>query len=149
MRFHALMLAAALAAVMPAFSFAADKALHTAVASSPRPGGERPRAGAPHPAATLEFWGLKPGQTVIEIAPGGGYWSEILAPYAKKTGGRYIAATGRPDQKLPDKFSDTAPYGTIQYTVFGEKSGPLGPANSADLVITARNIHDWMWTPGF
>src|SRR5437764_7000306 len=153
MRFHALMLAAALIGVlpglMPVSAFAADAALTAAVAASSRAPENKARDSARHPAATLEFWGLRPGQTVIEIAPGGGYWSEILAPYAKKNGGRYIAATGRPDQKLPDKFSDTATYGTIHYTVFGEKSGPLGAANSADLVITARNIHDWMWTPGF
>ena len=149
MRFYALMLAAALVAMMPVSSFAADKALTAAVASSHRPAGDKARDGARHPAASLEFWGLKPGQTVIEIAPGGGYWSEILAPYAKQTGGHYIAATGRPDQKLPAKFSDMATYGTVRYAVFGEKSGPLGPAGSADLVLTARNIHDWMWTPGF
>ena len=85
---------------------------------------------------------------MIEVAPGGGYWSEILAPYAKETGGRYIAATGRSDQKLPDKFADKAVYGEITYTVFSNNSGPMGPANSADLVITARNIHDWLWTEG-
>ena len=76
MRFHALMLAAGLtvlgAAVMPVSSFAADAALTAAVASSNRPAGDRARDGARHPAASLEFWGLKPGQTVIEIAPGGG-----------------------------------------------------------------------------
>src|SRR5689334_11773685 len=148
MRFHALMLAAALAAVMPASSFAADAALTAAVASSTRPAGDKARDGARHPAASLEFWGLKPGQTVIEVAPGGGYWSEILAPYAKETGGHYIAATGKPDQKLPEKFANKAVYGDIRYTVFSNDSGPMGPANSADLVLTARNIHDWLWTPG-
>src|SRR3954470_14824921 len=140
MRFHALMLAAALAAVVPVSSFAADKALTTAVASSHRPAGDKARDGARHPAASLEFWGLKPGQTVIEVAPGGGYWSEILAPYAKATGGHYIAATGKADQKLPDKFTNKALYGDIHYTVFSNTSGPIGPAGSADLVLTARNI---------
>src|SRR3954469_13033597 len=148
MRFHALMLAAALAAVMPAFSFAADKALTTAVASSHRPAGDKARDKARHPEASLEFWGLKPGQTVIEVAPGGGYWSEILAPYAKSTGCHLLAPTGKPDQKLPAKFNDKAAYGDIHYTVFSNDSGPMGPAGSADLVITARNIHDWLWTPG-
>ena len=107
------------------------------------------RDGARHPAASLSFWGLKPGQTVIEIAPGAGYWTEILAPYAKQTGGHYIAAVGKAGQTLPAKFADRAVYGDIGYTVFSNSSGPLGPANSADLVLTARNIHDWMWTPGY
>ena len=153
MRFHARMLAAALtvlgAAMLPVSSFAADKALTAAVASSSRPAGDKARDGARHPAASLEFWGLKPGQTVIEIAPGGGYWSEILAPYANKTHGHYIAAMGKEGQKLPDRFADTKTYGDVKYTVFSNTSGPLGPAGSADLVLTARNIHDWMWTPGY
>jgi predicted methyltransferase len=148
MRFHALMLAAVLTA-LPVSSFAADAALTAAVASSQRPAGDKARDGARHPVASLEFWGLKPGQTVIEIAPGGGYWSEILAPYAKATHGHYIAAMGKEGQKLPDRFADAKTYGNVQYTVFSNSSGPLGPAGSADLVLTARNIHDWMWTPGY
>ena len=130
-----LMLAAALsgfvaAAALPAF--AADAKLAAAVAAPNRPAGDKARDGARHPQASLEFWGLKPSQTVIEVAPGGGYWSEILAPYAKNTGGRYIAATGKSDQKLPDRFNDKATYGDIHYTVFSNSSGPMGPANSAD-----------------
>ena len=148
MRFHALVLAAALAALTPVSSFAADAALTATVASSNRPAGDKARDGARHPAASLEFWGLKPGQTVIEVAPGGGYWSEILAPYAKATGGHYIAATGKPDARLPAKFADKAVYGDIAYTVFSNDSGPMEPAGSVDLVLTARNIHDWLWTPG-
>ena len=129
-------------------TFAADAKLAAAIAAPTRPAGDRARDGARHPQASLEFWGLKPGQTVIEVAPGGGYWSEILAPYAKNTGGHYIAATGKPDQRLPERFNNKAVYGDIHYTVFSNESGPLGPPNSADLVITARNIHDWLWTPG-
>jgi len=129
-------------------AIAADSVLAAKVAASVRATENKARDGARHPEASLEFWGLKPGQTVIEVAPGSGYWSEILAPYAKDTHGHYIAATGKPDQKLPAKFSDPAVYGTVGYTVFNNTSGPVGPANSADLVLTARNIHDWMWTPG-
>ena len=149
MTVRAALLAIALAAASPICAHAADAKLAAAVAAATRAPENSARDGARHPAASLEFWGLKPRQTVIEIAPGGGYWSEILAPYARQTGGHYIAATGKADQKLPAKFSDAAVYGAIGYTVFNDKSGPLGPPNSADMVITARNIHDWMWTPGF
>ncbi|HMH65895.1 MAG TPA: hypothetical protein VK515_09925, partial [Rhizomicrobium sp.] len=135
--------------LMPISAFAADAKLTAAVAGPGRSPESSARDGARHPAASLEFWGLKPGQTVIEIAPGGGYWSEILAPYAKQTGGHFIAAQGKAGDKLPAKFADTAVYGDIAYTVFNKDSGALGPANSADLVLTARNIHDWMWTPGY
>src|SRR5579864_6912649 len=114
MRFHALMLAAVLAGLMPVCAFAADAALTAAVGASHRPAGDSARDGARHPVASLTFWGLKPGQTVIEIAPGGGYWSEILAPYAKQTHGHYIAAMGKADQKLPARFADAGSYGDIK-----------------------------------
>jgi predicted methyltransferase len=148
MRFQALMLATALAIVMPISAFAADAALTAAIASSHRAAENKARDGARHPEASLEFWGLKPGQTVVEISPGGGYWSEILAPYAKQTKGHYIAATGRADQKLPAKFADASVYGPIHYTVFSKDSGPLGAPGSADLVLTARNIHNWIGPEG-
>jgi predicted methyltransferase len=144
----AIALTSTLTGLTPISAFASDAKLTAAVADRGRASENTARDHARHPAASLEFWGLKPGQTVIEVAPGGGYWSEILAPYAKQTGGRYIAATGKADQKLPDKFADKAKYGDIHYTVFSNSSGPMGPANSADLVLTARNIHDWLWTPG-
>ncbi|MBP7705234.1 MAG: class I SAM-dependent methyltransferase [Caulobacter sp.] len=110
-----------------------------------------------HPAESLTFWGLKPGQTVIEIAPGGGYWTEILAPYAKATGGTYIAGVadltnpkisdgarkGRADFEA--KYADAATYGQIRYVGFSPVSPPLGAPASADLVITARNIHNFMY----
>ena len=135
-------------AATPLSAFAADAKLAAAIAAPTRAKENAVRDGARHPQASLEFWGLKPRQSVIEVAPGGGYWSEILAPYAKNTGGHYTAAMGRDGQKLPDKFNDTAVYGDIHYTVFSNTSGPMGAANSADLVLTARNIHDWLWTPG-
>jgi len=101
-----------------------------------------------HPFQTLSFWGLAPGMTVVEIDPSGGYWTEILAPYLKATGGRYIAAVGGNDAAFKAKFADPAVWGQIEVVPFGLSSGPLAPAGSADMVITARNIHDWMWTPG-
>jgi predicted methyltransferase len=141
-------IAAAALALLAAPAFAADAQLAAAIASHHRAPANAARDGARHPEASLEFWGLKPGQTVIEVAPGGGYWSEILAPYALATHGHYIAATGKPDQKLPAKFEDKAVYGPIAYTVFSNSSGAMGAPGSADLVLTARNIHDWLWTRG-
>jgi predicted methyltransferase len=128
--------------------YAIPEKLGPVLASAQRAPESKARDAARHPGESLQFWGLKPGQTVVEISPGGGYWSEILAPYAKQTGGTYIAAFGRPDQKLPVKFEDKAVYGDIKYTVFSKDSGALVPAGSADLVLTARNIHNWLWTPG-
>jgi predicted methyltransferase len=148
MTLRAVLLAVALTGLMPISAFATDAKLTAAVAGRGRAHENSVRDDARHPAASLEFWGLKPGQTVIEITPGGGYWSEILAPYAKDTGGHYIAATGRPDQKLPEKFTNAAIYGPVRYTVFSKDSGPLGAPGSADVVLTARNVHNWMGPSG-
>jgi predicted methyltransferase len=153
----ALVLAAPIAA-KPAV--AADAALQAAVAGPHRAAENTARDKARHPMESLVFWGLKPKQTVVEIEPGGGYWTEILAPYAKATGGRYVAALADlDDPAITDasrkgraafeaRYADQARFGSIAYVGFGLTSKPLGPAGSADLVLTARNIHDWMWTPG-
>lgn len=136
------------AAAPPAVAQSGEAALQAAIAGPQRSGANTVRDGARHPAASLTFWGLRPHMRVIEVAPGGGYWSEILAPYAKATGGLYIAAQGRPDQKLPEKFSDKSVYGNFDYTVFSATSGPMGPPGSADLVLTSRNIHNWLGASG-
>ena len=144
-----LLLGLAFAGALAFPALAADSKLASAVASPTRAGENTARDKYRHPEASLKFWGVKPGQTLIEIAPSNGYWTEILAPYEKATGGHYIAAEGKAGQMLPDKFADKGKYGDIAYTVFSRASGPLGRAGSADLVLTARNIHDWLWTPGF
>ncbi|HTT82573.1 MAG TPA: hypothetical protein VMF67_03750 [Rhizomicrobium sp.] len=101
-----------------------------------------------HPLESLSFWGLKPGMTMLEIWPSGGYWAEILAPYAKATHGKYIAAIPDRSRFLPAKFSDRATYGLVLYTLFNDKSKALVRPGSVDFVLTARNLHDWMATPG-
>ena len=116
---------------------------------SPRRGAaNRSRDPFRRPRRTLAFWGLEPGMTVVEVSPSGGYWTEILAPYLKATGGRYVAAQGGDPTAFRARFADAAVWGDIRYAPFTATSGPIVPAGSADLVITARNIHDWMWTPG-
>ena len=133
-----------------------DEALKAAIAGPQRSPAGVARDAARHPYDSLVFWGLKPGQTVIEIAPGGGYWTEILAPYAKATGGRYIAGVadlGNPALSegakkgraaFEARYADKAVFGDISYANFGPKSAALGPPGSADLVITARNVHNWL-----
>ena len=139
---------------------AADTALARAVASQARPAEDRARDGSRHPVDSLTFWGVKPGQTIIEVSPGGGYWTEILAPYAAATKGRYVAGVadlanpkisegarkGRADFEA--RFTNSARYGKVEYVGFGATSGPLGAPGSADMVLTARNIHNWLWNPG-
>jgi predicted methyltransferase len=148
--------APALAAAKPA----SDTALAAAIASPNRTQANVVRDGARHPYDSLVFWGLKPKQTVIEVSPGGGYWTEILAPYAKATGGTYVAGlSDLANPKISDgarkgranfemKFMDPAKYGVVQFVNFGPVAAPLGLPGSADLVLTARNVHNWTGQPG-
>lgn len=126
----------------------ADGALATAMQSSKRSPANVARDRYRHPRESLSFWGLKPGMSVLEIWPSGGYWTEIFAPYAKATGGSYIAAVQGASRPLPPRFSDKAVYGEIATTVFDDKSGPLVAPGTVDFVLTARNIHDWMAKQG-
>jgi len=121
---------------------AADASLSAAIANPARSPANTVRDMHRHPAETLAFFGLKRGMTVVEVAPGS-YYAEILAPYAKATGGKYIG-TGKQIEALADQ----AVWGPQTYVPFGKDSGPLVPAGSADMVLTFRNIHNWMWQPG-
>ena len=133
-----------------------DAALSAAISSPERKPASAARDSARHPAQTLAFWGLRPGLKVVEISPGGGYWAEILAPYAKALGGAYVAALpDLADPKTPESYRkgradfEARFAGKASFVSFGPISGPLGPPGSADLVFTARNVHNWLWTPGF
>ncbi len=111
-----------------------------------------------HPQQTLAFFGLAPQQTVIETTPGGGWYAEILAPYLHDSG-HYIAAVvdpaamaegkGRDYQQknktsLESKFAAApAQYGKTQVVAYDPKAPVFGPADSADLVLTFRNVHNW------
>ena len=108
-----------------------------------------------HPKATLQFFGIRPDQTVIEITPGGGWYSEILAPLLRDNG-HYVAAVQaaagggearRDDDALHRKFAaDAAHYGKAQFVTFDPKVPVFGAPGSADLVLTFRNVHNWVAT---
>ena len=101
-----------------------------------------------HPEESLAFWGLAGGMTVVEIEPSGGYWTELLAPFLAATHGRYVAAMPVDPTAFKARYADEAVFGDIEVVPFDAKSGPLVPHGTADLILTARNFHDWMWTPG-
>jgi predicted methyltransferase len=100
-----------------------------------------------HPLETLRFFGVKPDQTVVEIWPGGGWYTEILAPYLKQGGGTlYLAAPewGRGGIVKLQQAS-AATYGGLRvadFPVFDGKAAEI-PAGSADVVLTFRNVHNW------
>jgi predicted methyltransferase len=106
-----------------------------------------------HPKATLQFFGVRPDQTVIEITPGGGWYSEVLAPLLHDNG-HYIAAIAKPTGEgeasrdktgLKAKFAaDAAHYGKAQILEFDPKAPVFGAPGSADVVLTFRNVHNWV-----
>ena len=122
--------------------------LAEAVAGVWRTPAERARDRWRRPAETLRFFGLQPGATVVEFWPGVGWWTQILAPYLARTGGRYVAAQPDADPALVEtfrrRFANTALYGRVEIARFGPASGPVVPAGSADLVLFMRNLHNWM-----
>lgn len=116
-------------------------ALETALAGRIR-GEQGLRDSARHPKETLEFFGLDGGQNVIEIYPGGsGWYANILAPYIKANGGTYTAAGV--NDSFRTTFTDAEKYGAINIVEFDADSGSLAPA-SADLVLSFRNVHNWV-----
>lgn len=151
----------ALLAVSTAFSVLADDrpalSLVALVDGPQRSAANKARDPWRHPLASLTFWGLKSSETVIEIDPGGGYWTEIVAPYLASGGGRYIAGMADPASSdgarkghdaFAAKFADPAIYGTIGYATFSSASGLIAPAKSVDLIMISRNVHNLMWVPG-
>src|SRR5204863_3197309 len=89
--------AVALSACRPAGpAFAPPTTLQQAVAGAWRTPQDRQRDAWRHPLEALAFWGLKPGQTVVEFWPGGGWYADILAPFLAATHGRYIAVEVEP-----------------------------------------------------
>ena len=117
---------------------------------------DRARDAFRHPAETLKFWGLKPGQTVVEFWPGAGWYTDIVAPFLAATGGKLYAA----QQQIIDPADSATKavldayarrlsekpklYGAVEITAFGPTSGPVAPAGGADLVLFLRNLHNWM-----
>lgn len=130
-----------------------DMTLQDAVAGEWRAAADKARDAWRHPVESLQFWGLKPGQTVVEFWPGSGWYTDILAPYLAANGGKLIAANLQPVDPVSIQAVEayraklTAKpkiYGEVEITAFGPTSGPVAPAASADLVLFLRNLHNWM-----
>lgn len=128
--------------------------LDAAIAGSHRPEADRARDRYRHPRETLLFFGLRPNQTVVEIWPTGGWYARILAPVLNGTG-RYIAAmppvvAGNANSERSRKaFMDLiaaspAELGATQVVDWDIGKGNLVPDGSADMVLTFRNLHNWL-----
>lgn len=123
--------------------------LDEALKSEFRSADNLPRDAFRHPKETLEFFGLKPDMKVVEISPSKGWYAEILAPYLSAKG-EYVAAVTEAGEneylkKTNQEFADW--YGKFSEvkvtTVAFDPAKPLAVEN-ADMVLTFRNVHNWM-----
>ena len=121
------------------------------IIAHPRRGDEALRDQYRHPKETLEFFGVGPGKKVAEIWPG--WYTNVIAPYMKENNGQYVAVlysqgvSERLDKRIAaykEKYSDTDVYGEIEYGGFLKDSGAILPANSVDVLMSFRNVHNWM-----
>ncbi|MHB8478487.1 MAG: class I SAM-dependent methyltransferase [Steroidobacteraceae bacterium] len=96
-----------------------------------------------HPVGTLQFFGIEPDMTVIELAPGGGWYTEILAPFLSDNGHLIEAGSPKFEQKIK---ANPAVLGHIVKVIpFAPPLNvALGASNSADMVLTFRSAHDWL-----
>lgn len=109
-----------------------------------------------HPVETLQFFGIRDDMTVVEIWPGGGGWyTEVLAPYLRDSGkliaANYDGSTGREyfernAQKFKDKIAAQPDvYDQVEVAaLMPPASMEPAPAGSADMVVTFRNLHNWI-----
>ena len=155
-RFLAAALLAAVSSAPALAADAADPALKAAIAGSARTPDNVKRDAYRHPYETLAFFGIKPTMTVVELAPGGGWYTEILGPYLRDQG-KLIAAGATPASKTPnvakagERFkgwldANPAAYGKVQLAAFepANRVFNYAPAGSVDMVLTFRNLHNWM-----
>lgn len=121
--------------------------LQAAIAGPQRSEANKARDRYRHPLQTLTFFGIKPSMTVVEIWPGNGWYTEILAPFLKDRGKLYEAVGGGAGAKaFEEKLkADPAVYGKVIVTVLQPPAETaIAPAGTADMILTFRNVHDWL-----
>ena len=131
---------------------AAPPAIAAAVADPSRPDADRQRDAERKPAEMLAFAGVKPGMVVIDIMPGGGYFTRVFA--------KTVGPQGKVMAYVPDEVLARAPKALDRINAIAAEPGygnvmathnPLmapGPDNTADVVWTSQNYHDFHNMPG-
>ncbi|MBP8231880.1 class I SAM-dependent methyltransferase [Rhizorhabdus sp.] len=145
---YSLLVALGLSLAAPSLAVAApapSPELTKALSDSRRSEANRARDAYRHPAETLAFFEVAPGQTVVEYYPGGGWYTEILAPMLKGNG-RYVAMPPASEKGLAaakamlERNKDW--FGTVDVAPFSPTEPSTFPAGTADRVLTFRNVHN-------
>ncbi|HEV2109984.1 MAG TPA: methyltransferase [Gammaproteobacteria bacterium] len=130
----------------------ADAAISQALQGTWREPANAARDQYRHPKQTLEFFGLQPNMTVVQLWPSSGWYTEVLAPVLKDHGQLIDAAVpARGDNEsdntvhyLAKLKKDPEVYGKVKVVDFAPPAKmDLGPEGSADMVLTFRNLHNW------
>jgi len=132
----------------------ADEALKAALTGPHRTPAFAERDAWRHPYETLGFFGIRPDMTVVEISPGGGWYTEILAPYLRERGLLILAGDDpesgsayyrRSAERLRLKLkANPAAYDGVRLAVFEPPHRvQVADAGTVDLVLTFRNVHNW------
>ncbi|MCC3860173.1 class I SAM-dependent methyltransferase [Pseudemcibacter aquimaris] len=127
------------------FSVTHAQSLEEVLAGDHRSEANKARDKYRNPVETLNFFGIKDNMTVVEIAPGGGWYQEVLAPYLNRNG-KYVSATsdeGTDGYKREQARLAANPelYGNV--TMVPLSGSVYGEENSADMVLSFRNYHNW------
>ncbi|MHC5850815.1 class I SAM-dependent methyltransferase [Nostoc sp.] len=131
-------------------TFNGTTTLQTILSSSHRSEQNRLRDKYRHPAQTLEFFGLRPNMTVVELWPGSGWYTEILAPFLAPKGQlivtNFAPSTSKPALALQEKLAANPEiFGKVKVAQINPPNElTLAPENSVDIVVTFRNIHNWV-----
>ena len=94
-----------------------------------------------HPYETLSFFGIKQDMTVVELNPGGGWYTEILANYIHYPGTLITAQGSYYFEGFEKKMNSNPMYGRVEIVNLNSN---LAEPNSVDAVITFRNLHNWL-----
>lgn len=144
--------AALLCFTIPAWQAKAHEAHHdktvasieAAVALPHRSEANRARDKYRHPVETLKFFGVKPTDTIVEIWPGSGWYSEILGPLTKSQGKLYLAQPERALEAARQLVRGNPDLSHAIISVFPNADGQMKvPDGVADVVLTFRNVHNW------
>ncbi len=124
------------------------------LAGDQRTSEERARDVYRHPKETLLFFGIRPEMSVLEVWPEPGWYTEIIAPLVREKGKYYAAvipadpANKHITKRLDDYYAKLASrpelYDRVVVVSFPRDGGDAVPPGTVDMVVTFRNIHNWM-----